>query len=241
MLSFFSQTLITGHLELITSTVFQKYPELIAELIGEQHGIYALYKGKNHRLVYVGLARDLKKRLKQHQRDKLAGKWDHFSLYITRKSEHMRELETFVLRIANPKANISLGKLKNSEDLKKVLKSRYQEVKRREEDIIFGNKRSNAQNPKGKGKKGATSRIKAKSAKPVLKGLLSGKTIKATYKGKEYKAHVLYSGRIQFNGALYNTPSGAGRAVCRRNVNGWNLWKYRTANGQWEPLSNLRR
>jgi len=52
--------------------------------------VYALYR--REKLYYVGLATNLRSRINQHLKDRHKGKWTHFSLYILRKTEHLREL-----------------------------------------------------------------------------------------------------------------------------------------------------
>jgi hypothetical protein len=64
--------LVRGDLEGISSRVFDFYHDEITELIGKSHGVYALYK--KGRLYYVGLARNLRRRVKHHLKDKHAKK-----------------------------------------------------------------------------------------------------------------------------------------------------------------------
>jgi len=98
-----SPRLITGCLEGISKRVFADFSTPIAELAGEKSGIYALYKG--NKLYYVGLATDLRRRIKHHLEDKHARNWDTFSLYVVRKEAHLRDLEAMSIRIAKPKGN----------------------------------------------------------------------------------------------------------------------------------------
>ncbi|MBT3199633.1 MAG: GIY-YIG nuclease family protein [Phycisphaerales bacterium] len=53
--------LVLGHLERISSAVFDKYKQVITEMVGGRNGIYALYRNK--RLYYVGLATNFKSRI----------------------------------------------------------------------------------------------------------------------------------------------------------------------------------
>jgi len=99
--------LITGCLEGISKRVFADYAAQIAELAGEEPGIYALYR--KHKLYYVGLATDLRRRIKHHLEDRHARHWDTFSLYVVRKEAHLRDLESMTIRIAKPKGNDSRG------------------------------------------------------------------------------------------------------------------------------------
>ena len=114
-----SRTLILGYLEGISSKIFSGYPRQLTDLVGRQHGVYALYKGS--RLYYVGLATNLRGRIKQHLKDKHAGKWDKFSIYLVRKANHIKELESIVMRISNPAGNASKGRLPKADNLKKQL------------------------------------------------------------------------------------------------------------------------
>ncbi|MBT3192989.1 MAG: GIY-YIG nuclease family protein [Verrucomicrobia bacterium] len=109
-----SNPLVLGYLEKISSKAFADYPKQITDLIGKKHGIYALYK--NDRLYYVGLATNLKRRIKQHRIDKHAGKWNRFSLYLVRKQEHIKELESLILRIADPTGNATSGRLPGADN-----------------------------------------------------------------------------------------------------------------------------
>ncbi len=60
-----TKTIVTGHLEQVSRKVFTEFQKQITELVGNNFGIYALYN-KSGQLYYVGLATDLKKRVKQH-------------------------------------------------------------------------------------------------------------------------------------------------------------------------------
>ncbi len=107
-----NRPIVTGYLEKVSSSIFDQHSRIIAEMIQRQQGLYALYR--KEKLYYVGLARNLKSRVKQHVRDKHAGKWTHFSLYIIRHPEHIKELESLLLRIAYPAGNSVKGKLRRS-------------------------------------------------------------------------------------------------------------------------------
>ena len=72
-----------------------------------------------------------------------------------------------------------------------------------------------------------------------MKGIISRKRIFATYKGKKYKAIVQSNGRIKFDGALYDSPSGAAQAVRKRPTNGWRFWHVRKG-GKLVALRDLR-
>ncbi|NMC43566.1 MAG: GIY-YIG nuclease family protein, partial [candidate division Zixibacteria bacterium] len=114
-----ARQLILGYLESVSREVFSDFPRVLTDLVGREHGVYALYK-KGH-LYYIGLATNLRTRIKNHLRDKHAGKWDSFSLYLVRKADHIRELESLILRIADPKGNRTRGKLPRASNLRRDL------------------------------------------------------------------------------------------------------------------------
>src|SRR4030043_1000577 len=120
-----TRSVIAGHLEKIGARVLDDFSSVITDIIKGNQGIYALFK--KDRLYYVGLARNLKGRIKSHVRDRHQNKWTHFSLYIIRKEEHIKEIESLVLRISYPKGNSIRGKLKQSKDLRPLLKSKLKD------------------------------------------------------------------------------------------------------------------
>ena len=128
------ERLITACLEGISKRVFADYSAQIAELAGEKSGIYALYnRGK---LYYVGLATDLRRRIKHHLEDRHARNWDTFSLYVVRREAHLRDLEAMTIRIAKPKGNgIKGGRL---ESLTPELKTLIDEWNLRRTSRILG-------------------------------------------------------------------------------------------------------
>ena len=112
--------LVQKHWEDIDSKVLQQTPEIISRFIDGQNGIYALYSDGN--LYYVGLAKNLLARLMQHLEDRLYGKWDRFSVYLT-GSEFRKDLETLLLRIAKPQGCKNRGNFVGSNNLSWEAKS----------------------------------------------------------------------------------------------------------------------
>jgi hypothetical protein len=230
-----SRPIVAGHLEKISSRIFDQNRSLITEMIKGRYGVYALYR--REKLYYVGLATNLRSRINQHLKDRHKGKWTHFSLYILRKTDHLREIETLLLRIADPTGNYIRGKLKSSKDLRPELKVLLTEdSKRLIEDILGGKKAAPKRVKKAKKK------TKSEGDLP-LKGLLrNGQGIYATYKGNEYHAIVYSSGIIRFKGKVYDTPTGAAMAVIDKGaVNGWNFWKLKDGAGNFVSLQTLRK
>lgn len=229
-----SRPIVIGHLEKISSGVFDHYRKQIADMIKGNYGVYALYR--RDKLYYIGMATDFRRRLNKHLRDRLKGKWNQFSLYLIRKTDHLREVESLLLRITRPVGNKITGKLKQSINLRPKLKRIMTANSKKVIGEILGTEKP----PTKKAKKRAS---KAAKEERPLKGLLRDyQRIYASYKGKEYKAKVLPSGSIKYNGKLYNTPTGAAQAIVDRStVNGWGFWKYKDASGNLTAIKGLRK
>jgi hypothetical protein len=228
-----ARSIITGHLEKIGSKVFDDYRTVITDLIKGHQGIYALFK--KDRLYYVGLARNLKSRINAHTKDGHQNKWTHFSLYIIRKEDHIKEIESLVLRIAYPKGNKVRGKLKQSKDLRPLLKRMLKDEWIKQLGGIIGGRSIPA---------GRIKRIKGKKIdkRPLQNYFSQGKVIYANYRGKEYKAWVYRNGKIKFNGKFFESPSVAGIAVTKKKtINGWRFWKYKNKDGELVYIDQLRK
>jgi len=107
--------LVTEHLENISWRVLEDYPQVVSDMIKRRAGVYALYKGE--KLYYVGLASNLMGRLKTHLKDRHRGAWNRFSVYLTLRDEHIKELESLLLRIVNPEGNKQRGSFVKSHNL----------------------------------------------------------------------------------------------------------------------------
>jgi predicted transcriptional regulator len=67
--------------------------------------------------------------------------------------------------------------------------------------------------------------------------------IRALVQGKEITAQLLDErGRIRFEGSVYSSPSGAGKAASGWTaVNGWTFWQYYDeTSGEWKAIGTLR-
>lgn len=227
-----SRKLIRGVLDKVSSKLFSDYSKELTQLIGREHGVYALYKGA--KLYYVGLATNLRNRIKVHLKDKHAGKWDKFSLYLVRKVDHIREIESLLLQIVGPAGNATKGRLRHAENLKKELGTRIKISQGEHLSKLLGFKQK------------ITKRNKAKKRKTEINSLseyvINNTPIRRVYKGKTYKAIIRKNGSIYFQGKVYSSPSLAGRAVLKtRTPNGWHFWKYKDSKGNWVTLNNLRK
>lgn len=107
--------LVTEYLEHLSGKAIEEYQSIIKEFIRGKNGIYGLYK--DGKLVYVGLAVNLLRRIDHHLRDRHKGEWDSFSVFVVKNNSHLRELESLVMRVAYPKNNKQKGKFANAIDL----------------------------------------------------------------------------------------------------------------------------
>ena len=114
--------LVCQFLEKASGKVLEKYQSIIREYVYRRHGVYALYK--RERLYYVGLAKNLRGRLRGHLHDRHKGKWDRFSIYITIGDEHIKELESLILRMVPTPGNKQRGKFTRADNLLSQLKKK---------------------------------------------------------------------------------------------------------------------
>lgn len=223
------KNLVDAHLERIPGDAFVKFQDAIKDLASKRYGVYALYKGG--KLYYVGLAKNLKSRVQQHLKDRHKGKWDTFSLYLIRRQEHLKELETLVIHIAAPTGNTLAGKFARSVNLNPRLKKlAFESVK----TMFGGNIKS--------GKKATRLRsTKSHSGSPSLNGLLPANSqLRVLFKGKEYTALVDEQGRITLDGLTFNSPSSAASHVTKGPKDGWIFWRFKNENGDWVKIDAAR-
>lgn len=227
------KALVCQHLEKISGDVLGKYKDVIREYVKRRHGVYALYR--KNRLHYVGLASNLRSRLATHLRDRHAGIWDHFSVYLTVGDEHLRELESLVLRIASPKGNKQKGKFSESVDLRRRFRRQIAQSQRLELDRLLG-----SIGPKKAAK--LKEQIKRDGRIPTLARYVTQRfQIRLMYKGRLYRARVRSDGTINYRGKVFTSPSWAAMSIYKRSVDGWHVWKFQRAPGDWVPLDELRR
>lgn len=224
--------LVSQYLEGISRTALAEYQQFFREQAKRRNGVYALYSKK--KLYYVGLARDLRGRLKTHLRDKHGESWDRFSMYLTVGDDHIKELESLVLRIVRPSGNRQGGKFAKAQNLRREFTRRVKQDAAAHLSELLGEEEG-----------GRTVTLRAGSAsKAVLAAYLTHPMrLRARYKGKLLKARVLRSGVISFAGKRFQSPSMAACAALphRRAINGWHFWTYERAPGDWVLLRELRR
>ena len=123
--------LVCQYLENISRKALEKYQDIIKKYVRDRHGVYALYR--KNKLYYVGLASNLRSRLRHHLRDRHADAWDSFSIYLTIGGQHLHELETLLLRIIDRKGNKQRGRFGKADDLKRKFR---RELKRAQSEEL---------------------------------------------------------------------------------------------------------
>ena len=210
------KSLVTQHLENLSREVLKDYKDIIREYVKRRHGVYSLYR--KNRLYYVGLASNLRSRLNSHLRDRHADTWDRFSIYLTVGDEHLRELESLVMRISSPKGNKQHGKFARSEDLGRRFRRQVAQYQRVELNRLFGFTRA-------KEAEKLKERITRDGRLTTLAKYVTRRfRMHFLYKGKQYRAWVRPDGTINYRGTIFNSPSTAASAVTKRPTDGWHAW-----------------
>jgi hypothetical protein len=236
-------SLVSQHLELVSGALFESHHAILRRFAKGQPGVYALYKareGKEPRLYYVGLASDLTGRLKQHLKDRHRKRWNRFSLYLVRATHHIKELEALLLRIAYPIGNTQRGRFVQCEDLRRPLARAIKREHYERQCELLGvdqvrrgrTRRTDAVRKRATKKQGALV--------PYL-SLFRRRRLRATYKGRTYKARILRDGRISVGGRRSWSPSDAGGQIVNRACNGWHFWHYERGPDNWVRLQEIRR
>jgi len=224
--------LVSQYLEGISRTALAEYQLFFREQARHRNGVYALYKRK--RLYYVGLARDLRGRLKTHLRDKHGESWDRFSMYLTVGDDHIKELESLVLRIVRPTGNRQGGKFARAQNLRREFTRRVKLDAAAHLSELLGTEAI---------KRAGKSRVIATSKAVMASYVTRPMSLRARYKGNVLKARVLRNGVISFAGKKFQSPSMAACAALphRSAINGWYFWTYERAPGDWVRLRELRK
>jgi hypothetical protein len=183
---------------------------------------------------YVGLAGNLRSRLKSHLRDRHKKLWDRFSVCLTIGDSHLKELESLILRTAKPSGNHQSGRFIKSENLRGKLCRDLRARQRQEINWLIG--RSTSPIPKHRRQK-----VVQKGASILSAYVNQSTRLRATFKDKIIRARVRKNGLIRYKTKDFNSPSLAAAAVVKRNCNGWTFWKYEHGPGDWVFLNELRR
>lgn len=230
------KSLVSQHLENIKSDALEKFQDIIKTYVHGRHGIYALYRRNS--LYYVGLASNLRNRLRSHLKDRHRKLWDRFSVYLTDDDDHVKELESLILRIVGTKGNMNRGKFASSENLGERLKRDiYAKVRQQIGDILGARPRLTVDARR----RGGMGRRRGKAPLPLAGVFPKTISVRKQYKEKLYRAKLRRDGRIVYDGHLYDSPSRAASIVAGHPVNGWTFWNYETKPRTWVPLQRLRK
>lgn len=209
--------LVSQYLESISSEAFEKHADVIRRFVRGRNGVYALYR--RGKLYYSGLASDLRGRLRHHSRDRHKQLWDTFSVYLTIGDQHLRELESLILRVAQPPGNRQLGKFSGAQNLNRAFGAEIARKQRVERDRILG---------------------RESLREEIKQGLPPSRRIRGRFKGKFVKARLRPDNRVRMKGKLYTSPSAAASAIRKGPTNGWSFWHYERGPGDWVPIDALR-
>lgn len=223
------EALVFAHLERVSKDLLLDHPDIVRELIGRNAGVYALYR--KNKLYYVGLASALRNRLTAHGKNRHGNSWDHFSVYLTIRDQHLREIEALLLRITRPPGARQTGKLAQSRDMKRQIMGAIRTKQAKHISSLFDWRQVREEQEQ----------LKVRGDSELVRLLPRGAKLRADYKGKIYRASARKDGTVGYQGANYKSLSHAGKAVVRRAINGWWFWKIERGKNNWVRLTNIRR
>lgn len=88
---------------------------------------------------------------------------------------------------------------------------------------------------------------KKRSKRVTIKNLIDdgilqeGDNLKMVVKGENHWARVTGNGELDADGKVYGNPSKAAAEISNRPMNGWFHWMYKTDEGQWVRIRELRK
>jgi hypothetical protein len=221
--------LVSQMLENIDRKALEDYQHLIRRYIKGRNGVYAMYRGD--KLYYVGLTTNLRNRLKAHLKDHHSESWDRFSVYLTIGTSFIKEMESLLMRIAQPPGNRQTGKFAKCQNLERIFRRDIRTEQHETMDEIFG--RIRVQNRR----EGPDEKRRPVLANSVERAM----TLLGKRKGQRVRARVRKNGTIRFEKRIFNSPSLAAVAAVGHPINGWGFWRYERAPGDWVKLRELRR
>src|SRR5207244_4476544 len=142
-----------------------------------------------------------------------------FSVYLTIGDQHLRELESLILHVAQPPGNRQLGKFSGAQNLVRNFGRQIAKKQRIERDRILGRESVSQEEQESLGR---------------------SRKIRGKYKGTFIKALLRSDKRVRMKGKLYGSPSAAASAIKKRATNGWSFWHYERGPGDWVPIDELR-
>ena len=207
-----------------------RYADIVNEQIKGKHGIYILYN-KEDDIYYIGKASAIMRRIEQHRTDRHSKKWERFSVFFTKKADHLDQLEDAFISIVHPKGNNQNRRIipETTDQMEKAMKERDDELRGK----MFSSDKSKQKSRK---------RLSKKNGKqhPCLKNYFkSNKQLIARYKGKTYTATLLTSGKIKYKNTIYKKPSPVAKEITQREMNGWDFWSIQDRANKKIKLSEL--
>jgi Restriction Enzyme Adenine Methylase Associated len=158
--------------------------------------------------------------------------WDHFSIYLTIKDQHLREIEALLLRITKPPGAKQSGKLAQSKDMKRQIMTAIRGKLNREVSSLF----DSFVHLKGE------PNIKARGeASDLLRYLPVGGRLKGTNRGRTFRARARSDGKVRYNGRNYSSLTLAAVAAIKRPTNGWWFWQVERGKHNWVRLTKIRK
>ena len=223
------EALVFQHLERVSRELLVRHPDIVRQFIGRNAGVYALYR--KNRLYYVGLAKTLRNRLTAHGKNRHGTRWDHFSIYLTIKDQHLREIEALLLRITRPPGAKQTGKLTQSKDMKRQIMRGIRNKQAQEVTKLFGKHATSE----------AASALKARADLELVQFLPTGARLRGHHKGKTFRATARRDGRVRYKSQVYPSLSLAAKAAVNHSVNGWWFWKVERGKDNWVRLTTIRK
>lgn len=215
--------LVSHYLEYLHADLLELHQTVLEDFVKGQNGVYALYHGE--KLYYVGLATNLRNRLKTHLKDRHAGKWDHFSVYLTTDSDHLKDLESLLLRVLFPSGNKQKGKFQGATNAKRAVERRFDELKATEKSKMFS--------------LASKTKLKEQIGKNAGSEAIVTGAIRAFYKSQVIKGRLRKDGSVQVGGKVFTSLSAAASAITKHPTNGRWFWHVKAASGEWTRIKYL--
>lgn len=222
------EALVFQHLERVSKKLLEEHPDIVRQFIGRNAGVYALYR--KNRLYYVGLASALRNRLTAHGKNRHGKHWDHFSIYLTIKDQHLREIEALLLRITQPPGAKQSGKLAQSKDMKRQIMKAIREKQAKQISSLFARYKIDD-----------ASAIPNSGEADLAHYLPNGAKLRGINKGKVFRARARPDGTIRYDGRNFSSLSLAASAAVKRPINGWWFWQVERGKGNWVRLTRIRK
>jgi hypothetical protein len=121
--------LIKGMTKKLPASLFENpfFEPALKKVMKKFSGIYVLYKGGE--LYYVGLTKDLYRRMNGHRKDRHRHRWDTFKIFRIRNVNYLKDMETLILQIHPTVGNRQMGRLSSKYNLTLPFRSALKQLK----------------------------------------------------------------------------------------------------------------